>query len=192
MGSPKALLTTGGETFASRILNTAKAAYVTCAGEDAVPLRRYLVTGADHEILKKELISLSEVRLVRNVDFEKGQISSIQLGLRALEHDIDAVIVWPVDLPLVRQETLVLLIRNCDSFRMPVTIPVFQQRRGHPVIYDRNAIQTLLSLGPDQTAKDLRTIYADQTCLVETDDPGVLMDIDTPEDYRRHIRNSHL
>lgn len=193
MGTPKALLTIKGETFASCIVRKGRAAHAHCVGVTMPTFQVYLITGASHEVLEKELISLSGVRLVRNENFERGQISSIQAGLRsAVAEGAEVVLVWPVDLPLVQQETIELLIRNYESFRMPVTIPVFQDQRGHPVIYDRNAIQTLLLLGADQTAKDLRRIYADETCLVETEDPGVLIDIDTPEDYRKHIRNSHL
>lgn len=187
MGKPKALLSIDNETFASMIVKKGNEAYLNYShGVSSLPV--LLITGADHDLLERKLSFHSEVCFVQNPDFERGQISSLQAGLRRMPKDADAVLVWPVDTPLVKKETVEQLFFMYHSSRMPLTIPSYHLRKGHPVIYNRAAMRTLLSLGADQTARVLRTIYADQTCVVETDDPGVLIDIDTPEEYRKYIK----
>src|SRR5207237_129319 len=67
--------------------------------------------------------------------------------------------------------------------RAPLTQPTFNGRRGHPILLSVDAIDEILSLPSDATLKDYtRRVAAHE---VGVDDPGILTDIDTPEDYDR-------
>jgi molybdenum cofactor cytidylyltransferase len=181
IGSPKALLKIGDETFAECIARKAKE-----AGIQSI----YIVTGRDDEEIKKQLPS--DFHFVKNEDYIRGQISSLQEGIRHVPNDSDGILVWPVDQPLIKEETIRHLIETYQRTLRALTIPVYQLKKGHPVIYSKRAMQSALKLGSQQTGKDLRSLFITETHLVEVDDPAVLIDIDTPEDYERQIMERRL
>ena len=183
MAKPKALLRIGQETFAESIARKCRE-----CGIEAV----YVVAGPHYEQLRKELLGKHRMELILNLRYREGQLSSLKEGLRSLPTNSTEALVWPVDQPLVKAETVKKMLEISRSERKHVTIPVYQGRRGHPVIYDVVAIQTLLSLRSHQTAKEIQAIYATGTSLLEVDDPAVLVDIDTPKDYQQHIKGSGL
>ncbi|HJZ13051.1 MAG TPA: nucleotidyltransferase family protein [Acidobacteriota bacterium] len=179
MNSPKALLPIQGENFAECI-----AGKIRACGIDAV----YLVAGAHYETIKSAFDeNRKPFEILLNARHQEGQLLSLQEGLRHLPAGARAALVWPVDQPLVKEETALMLINAFNRERATITIPMHAGRRGHPVIYEAKAIKTLLSFGGRQTAKDLQSIYAAETCIVEVGDPAVLIDIDTPEDYSKYI-----
>jgi len=177
MRYPKALLEIGNETFAACIARKARE-----AGIQSI----FLITGPDHEAIVKH--SAPEIVCIRNDDFRKGQISSLQKGIRSLTADTDAVMVWPVDQPLIQSDTARRLIDSYERESRELTIPIYQQRKGHPVIYGKQAMQSALGLGSQQTAKQLQSMYSNNLVLMEVEDPAILIDIDTPGDYAKYIR----
>lgn len=183
MDSPKALLKIGKETFAECIARKTR--------ECEIP-SLFFVTGKHHEEIKKALPGKEGINIIRNPHYEKGQLSSLKEGLRNLPTGTTQVLAWPVDLPLVKTETVRKLIDIFQQEKKHVGIPTYQSRKGHPVLYDLHAIQTLLSLSSSHTAKELQTTYAGQISFVDVEDPGILIDIDTPEDYQEHITNAGL
>ena len=176
MGSPKALLRIASESFVECIARKAKSAGIE---------NEIVVTGPDHDQISQHVPP--NLTCIRNENFSQGQISSLQTGIRALSQEVSAAVVWPVDQPLVRTETVIHLV---DVFRResrPLTIPTHGGRKGHPVIYSKEAMQSALGLSYSQTGKDLQVLFAEVVTFVEVDDPGVVLDIDTPEDYEQHI-----
>jgi molybdenum cofactor cytidylyltransferase len=176
MRFPKALLTVKHETFIEQILGK--------AGKLALDLI-HIVTGPDHEAIAQHLSE--KVPCVKNEDYSRGQISSVQKGIEALGDFVDAVMIWPVDQPLVQTETVQKILSAYQQENRALTIPVYKQRKGHPVIYSRQAMHSALSLQPHQTGKDLQIIHAGDTTFVEVDDFGVVTDIDSPEDYENFV-----
>lgn len=181
MQTPKALLKIGKESFVGCIARKCKEAGIFVI---------YVVTGAHRDEIEQEMRGKYDVDFIFNFRYPEGQLSSLKEGLRNLPTGSTSALVWPVDQPLVRTETVQLLIAQHTAARNHVTIPVFESRRGHPVIYDVAAIHTLLSLKTTQTAKDLQTIYANEILQVDVSDPGVVQDIDTPEDYQKYINSA--
>lgn len=181
MNTPKALLRIGTESFVECIARKARE-----AGASTV----YLVAGHHHERIKRELKGKLEIDILFNYRYKEGQISSLKEGLRNLATGLTEALVWPVDQPLVTTRTVQVLLESYRNEKNHVTIPVFQAKRGHPVLYDVRAIHSLLSLSPTQTAKDLQKIYEKEISFVDVDDPGVLVDIDTAEDYQKYITDS--
>lgn len=181
MKSPKALLKIGKENFAQCIVRK--------LGECGIDFI-YVIAGAQHEAIKKELTG---IEVLFNARHQLGQLSSLKEGLRNLPTGSSEALVWPVDQPLVSVETVQLLIDTYHHTKKRLTIPIYETRRGHPVLYDRHAIQATLALdSAKQTAKELQTIFAADTTLLEVEDPAVLIDIDTPEDYKKYITDAGL
>jgi molybdenum cofactor cytidylyltransferase len=98
--------------------------------------------------------------------------------------------VWPVDQPTVLVETVSKIVSVYENEKKALTIPRYQKRKGHPVIYSSQAMQAALNLESQQTGKDLQTMFAGQTSFVDVQDPGILTDIDTPEDYEKYVSPS--
>jgi molybdenum cofactor cytidylyltransferase len=178
MKSPKALLQIGHQTFVERLLDIMRQ-----AGIDPV----VVVAGAHYPEIDRHLGGRCTV--VLNLDYRHGQFSSLQTGLRELRTPLEpptGVVVWPVDQPLVQPETLATLLSGFGRFGAPVTVPVHQRRRGHPVVYSMEAVEEILSMDATRTGKDVAEFYTARICYVDVNDPGILIDIDTPEEYRKY------
>lgn len=174
MGAFKPLLEIGGWSMIRRVVELMQS-----VGAEPV----IVVTGHRHRELEARLSGCG-VRFVHNPDFASTQqLESLQLGLAALPKDCERVLVTPADIPLVRPDTVErLLAAEGDFIR-----PRFGGRTGHPVVLSAGLIPDLLRYdGPG----GLKGAVARSDCAVRdiaVDDPGVLMDNDTPEDFRRTL-----
>ncbi len=175
MGRDKALLDYRGQTFLETIISTLREAGT---GRIAVVLGHH----AD-EI--RQGVKLAGVDLVFNPEWRRGQTSSLQAGLRALESpDLEAIVLTLVDHPAVSVTTVRALVACFSETGAPVVIPVQKLQRGHPVVIARKLFPALMSLSPDAGANLIIRKHRDQTQFLEVDDPGILLDVDDPETYR--------
>jgi molybdenum cofactor cytidylyltransferase len=123
------------------------------------------------------------VTCVSNPSYEDGQASSVRRGLEAVSDSADGVIYGLADMPDIRSETIA---RLCDAFAAGAGDPVaaaFDRRRGNPVLFGRQYFEEIYGVTGDVGA---RTVLdsAPGTVLVETGDPGVRRDIDSPSDIQ--------
>jgi molybdenum cofactor cytidylyltransferase len=185
MGRTKALLQLGssGETFLGRVLRVLREggaeAIVVVIGGDGAAVRASLPRDDAH------------ISSVENPRYEDGQLSSLLVGLAAVEqrHDnVEAVMVTLVDLPLISAAT-VRAVR--DAFvanpGAPLVRPRHGERHGHPVIFNRSIFGELRRSDPSKGAKPVVHAHAAEEMNVDVDDEGAFIDIDTPEDYQRII-----
>jgi molybdenum cofactor cytidylyltransferase len=171
-GSPKALLkTSDGRSFIVAIAETARAA--GCHGVIAV-------LGPPHgEQIAQQLPS--HVAAVFNHRPERGMLSSIQTGLAALPPSTTAVLVWPVDMPLVAEETVrQILTAAPKEIVVPEALEGGTPRGGHPVYIPLAYLRELLLLDPRVGLRALMQAHPPKKLRVT--DPAVLQDIDTPAD----------
>jgi CTP:molybdopterin cytidylyltransferase MocA len=173
MGRAKALLEYRGETFLDRQI----ALYAS------IGARVICVLGHDAGLIAGSLRRVREALLVLNPQPEQGQLSSLQCGLRALCQDTEAFFFTPVDSPGVRRETLAMLLDSFEKDAADFWQPSVRGVRGHPVLAPARMAAALLALPPEASARDL--IRRSRRCILETADEGAVLDIDTPEDYRR-------
>lgn len=173
MGSPKALLDFGGETFLDHLV-------VTFAGICAPVI---VVLGHNAETVRAGLRAADKAVFVVNADYRLGQFTSMQCGLRAVPAEAGGVIFSLVDHPAVRSSTLASLAASTA----PLAIPRLNGRRGHPVLFSRPLLAEFLALPPDANARHVVDRHAADVEYVDVDDPGILQDIDDPEAYRRLV-----
>lgn len=129
---------------------------------------------------------LPHVDLEVNADPGRGQLSSLQIAIRALPVDTRAAVVLPVDVPLVRTQTVRALIDARAATGPFVVRPSRGGRHGHPVIFDRAVFAELLEAPLAEGAKAVVRKYASRAGDVPVlDDEGAFTDIDTVEDYLR-------
>ena len=178
MGSPKALLRYQGQTFIERICS----AFLTAGVDELI-----VVLGARAEELRGALPAHPALRTVVNSRYFQGQLSSLMVGVGALSPDSEAAVVNLVDHPLVSAATIKALI---DSFRaapLPILVASCQGKRGHPVLFSSHIYGEILAAPLDQGAKVVVRKDPSRVRELSLDDPGILADIDTPEDYQRYV-----
>ena len=181
MGSPKALLDFLGLPFAVRILQALEAlevkTRVIVLGPDAPRIQPVL---ADHDCM-----------IVENPEPETGPIASLRGALKALQPvQPSAVLVWPVDLPHVRVTTVERLLETHRRTNGLVVVPTFGERRGHPVIWGAALFDELLAskAATREGARAVRQQHEKDVLTVPVDDPAVVDQVNTPEDYERLVR----
>ncbi|HYU37393.1 MAG TPA: NTP transferase domain-containing protein, partial [Gemmatimonadales bacterium] len=99
-------------------------------------------------------------------------------------------VAWPVDLPHVRVATLERLLEAYRRAGAPAVMPSFAERRGHPVIWDQALFPELLTseAATRHGARAVLTAHEQEIVTVPVDDPAVIDDLNTPEDYERLVR----
>jgi molybdenum cofactor cytidylyltransferase len=124
--------------------------------------------------------------LVQNPDPDRGQFSSLQLGLReVLNHGRDAAMVTLVDRPPASAATLKTL---CSAFieaasNVWAVVPEYDGKHGHPFLVAREMIEAFLKAPPTATARDIEHQNLQHVAYVVVDDPLVTMNVDMPEQY---------
>jgi molybdenum cofactor cytidylyltransferase len=158
-----------------------------------------VVTGHEAEAVRAALAGL-DVRFVHNADFADGMSTSLRVGLAAAgasiddrglppggsaaegrRGSIDAALICLGDMPRLRPEHFDAVI---DAFRAgdpaEIIVPVFDRKRGNPVLWPRRYFAEIAALSGDVGAKALIDRYADHVRQVAIDDPAILVDVDTP------------
>ena len=175
MGRPKPLVEFQGETFLDRLISLLE--------PHCDPV--LVVVGESAEAVASGIRRASAVCFVRNPEPERGQLSSLQCGLKEVPEDRDGVIFTPVDYPAVKPATVAALVEAFRAGDASVVAPSCAGRHGHPVVIHRSLIGELLDLPAEATARDVLRRYAVSTRYVEVADEGILRDIDDPAAYAR-------
>ena len=173
MGTQKLLLPFGEATVVEAVVRTALASMVD---------RAVAVVGADGEAVRARLEPRG-ADIAVNARFAEGMLTSIQAGLRALPPDAEAAVVMLGDQPFLPPAVVDLVIRGYRVSGRGIVIPVFRGRRGHPVLVDLKYRDEVLAFDPADGLRRLLRTHPDDIAEVETDDPNILRDLDTPEDY---------
>ena len=112
-----------------------------------------------------------------------GQLSSLKVGLAtAIDEHADAVIVHLADHPLVSPDTFRAIVTNFRASASPIVVARYRERRGHPVIFDRSVFAELMAAPEDQGARVVVNAAPERVSYVDVEDPGVVLDLDTPAD----------
>jgi molybdenum cofactor cytidylyltransferase len=175
MGDFKPLLPFGGQTLI---------AHMTGILREAGVARIHVVTGFNAAALRSELARLG-VTTAHNADFNKGMLSSVQTGVASLPEKTEALLLAPVDLPLLRASTIARLLRASTSADKLILYPTFRGERGHPPLIRRSLFAEILGFAGNGGLQALLAEHEDAAADVSVFDRGCLSDMDCPEDYRR-------
>ena len=173
MGYPKPLLRIGAESFIAR----------TTALALGVASRLVIVLGAYAERVRPAVARDSRITVVENPNYFRGQLSSLKVGLaEAIAGGADAVIVHLADHPMVAPATFRALVDEYGRAAKLIVVARYRGRRGHPVIFDSAVFAELMGAPEDQGARVVVNADVARVAYVEVDDPGVVLDLDTPAD----------
>jgi molybdenum cofactor cytidylyltransferase len=125
--------------------------------------------------------------VVINDDYCQGKTTSIKTGLRYVCPDTEDVLLLSVDQPrpihILRQ-----LIETHTQGQSLITQPSYQDKGGHPIIFSGSLVGELRDITEEREGiREVVCRHADQICRVPIDDPLVLLDLNTPEDYQRSL-----
>ena len=178
MGESKALLQVDGATFLERAVHLLRDA--GC---------RYVVAVTNDDDWVERLADVSGAAVVINEAEGSEQIDSLRLGIANLPEDADAVLVLPVDFPRVSLETVKRLIEEFQSSGAPILNPSYNGQAGHPVLFARAVLPELIEPDLPDGARTVIDAHADEARVIDVNDAGVLVDVDTPGDYQKHVQS---
>ena len=174
MGRDKALLPWRGETFLS-------AAIRSLTWTDLV----IVVAGSNAPALI-ETVDAAGAFLVANPHPERGQFSSLQVGLQeVLSRGRDAAIVTLVDRPPAAVETVQRLRNAYLASPAWAVIPEYAGQHGHPIVIGREMIEVFLKAPATATAREIEHANQKHIEYLAVNDPAVVANVDTPEEYQR-------
>ena len=177
MGTSKSLLESDGQSFLARVVGTFRE-----AGTEPV-----LVVVRNPSGPEGSAARAAGGLVIQNPDPSPGPISSLQAGIRSLPPEAPGTFFCPADHPRFLPETVRSLADAFTPGVSSIVTPTWEGRRGHPVIFGRALFPELLEPGLPQGARTVVRRYLESRVEIPVDDPGILIDIDTPEEYRRHI-----
>lgn len=148
--------------------------------------RVIVVAGFNAELIQEEVAKICnknafsfQIKVVYNENFDQGMFTSIQKGCQ--EVNGPTFFLTPGDCPLVKRETLKLLSGHHGN----VVIPSFQYKGGHPIKLSKQVKQKILETNPESNLRAVLNCFEKEYLNVV--DPGVIMDVDTQEDYQKAI-----
>ncbi len=183
MRSPKALLKITDQIFLEYVVSK-----IYKAGIENI----LIILGHEPEsvLQSKEVESskvLRNVKFIINENYERGQLSSIQTGIRELPEDAEAMLLFTVDRPLASADLINSLIKKFGETQAPVVVPIFGAQRGHPIIFSSSVFQEILRAPEDVGARAVVWAHHNEVVEVSTNEEEILINIDTPESYEKYI-----
>jgi CTP:molybdopterin cytidylyltransferase MocA len=180
---PKALLLQDKQTLLERF---------STAIQHFAPVECLVVTGFHAEAIESELAKINvslthQVQTVRNITPEKGQASSVRLGLESLQSEFDVLLVALSDQPQLGSQEIQALL-EAFSLRNPgeeIIMPMVNGQRGNPVLFSKAAVQAVLSM-PRMICRTYMNMHPKKVRIMETQNQAFVSDVDTPEDIQKY------
>lgn len=177
MGSPKMLLDFGGVTMLERVIENITNSKIS----DTI-----VVLGAERDKLT-EIIERMPVSHCFNENYREGMLSSVKCGFRNVPADTDAVLVFQGDQPFISPEVINSVIEKYLSSDFGLVMPVFNGKRGHPLLIDSRYFNEIELLDSSEGLRSLARRNSEDVLEVNTNQPGILRDFDTYAEYKNEI-----
>jgi len=181
MGRPKALLPYREGTFLEHLIEVTR--------HPKIGVRRIVLGAGGDEI--QAAAKLDPEMVVSNKDWEQGQLSSIQAGVKCIRNIVtDGIVLCPVDHPLVSARLVGNLIEKFYASKKAIVLPTYNARRGHPVIFARSLYTELLNAPADKGARAVVWAHAADVLEVPTEEEGVVLNINDPDMLKHALEPS--
>jgi molybdenum cofactor cytidylyltransferase len=177
MGSPKALLAYQGRPFLEHLLEA--------TAHRQIGVRR-VVLGAHAEPIAKA-INLKADEIVINEDWEKGQLTSIQAALRTLPQGTDGILLCLIDHPLISTDLVQELIEQFYKSKKLIVLPVYEERRGHPVIFSAALYDELLHAPMETGARAVVWAHPEDVEELRTNEEGCVLNLNDPDTMQKAL-----
>jgi CTP:molybdopterin cytidylyltransferase MocA len=175
MGSPKALLSYQGRSFLEHLLDVARHPKIAS---------RRVVLGPDAEPIAKE-VNLAADEIVINEEWEKGQLSSIQAAIQSLPPQTEGLVLFLIDHPLISSTLVDELIDTFYTSGKSIVVPVYEGRRGHPVIFSSALYEELMKAPLETGARSVVWAHSGEVQIVQTNEEGCVLNLNDPDTMKR-------
>lgn len=122
-----------------------------------------------------------------NEHYKDGMLSSVKCGFNNLPDDFRAAIVYLGDQPAISTSITDILIKSYNDFGKGIVLPVYNKRRGHPLLIDRKYRDEIVALEGTESLKEILRRHNNDIYEAETQEQAILKDIDTIEDYKNEL-----
>jgi len=178
MGQPKQLMSFGQSTILEGTIDNLL---------NSAVIETIVVLGYRDEEIRKTIAD-KPVKIAINPDYQQGMSASIIAGLKQVDKRARAVLIALGDQPFVDSQTINSLIEAFIANIRGIIIPVYQGRRGNPVILAIKYKDELLNLKGDIGGREIIKRHPEDVLEVAVNCEGVLLDIDTAENYTSMIK----
>jgi len=180
MGKPKLLLPFGEKTIIETVIDN----LIRSKAENILA-----VLGSKWKKIEKK-IKKSPLKMTVNPHFQRGMLSSVQWGFKALPENTQAVLIVLGDQPAVSTDIINKIIEAFQMTRKGIVLPVYKNNRGHPVLIDMKYRAEVETLSPDIGLRGLVYGHPEDVLEVKVDTPSILKDINDLEDYKKELLRS--
>jgi molybdenum cofactor cytidylyltransferase len=175
MGSPKALLPYQGQPFLEHLLAISKHPKISA---------RRVVLGAHAEPIARA-VALEADEIVINDEWTKGQLSSIQAAIRSLPPGTDGLLLFLIDHPLISGALVSGLIHHFYETCSPIALPVYEGKRGHPVIFSAALYGELEKAPLEIGARSVVWAHNNEVAEYRTAEEGCILNLNDPKAFER-------
>ena len=181
-GIPKALLKKEGDTLLRRFLRS-----IECLN----PVETLVITGFYADAIEAEIHSIKQktgnsISIIKNLNPELGQSSSVRLGLESLKSDYDVLLVALCDQPNIGAPEIKSLLRQFDQIEpgKEIILPMVSGSRGNPVVFSRKVVEEILST-PGMVCRPFMDKHPELVKAFSIDNQAYLLDVDTRADIQK-------
>ena len=175
-GSPKALVRLNGQTLIEHLQELLLATQLH---------EIIIVLGHGADQIKPFLFKHRKIKVVYNKDYKFGQTSSFKCGIKEVVAPTTGVLLFLVDYPLIKKETIDTLISYFEEKKPIALLPSCRDKKGHPPILNMKLKSELLAIKDSAGINTVIHHHIDDITLLPVDDPGVLRSFNTKEEFEQ-------
>jgi molybdenum cofactor cytidylyltransferase len=175
MGDTKQLLAFKGKTFVESCVD---------ALLDSSVAEVVVVTGHRHAEVEAA-VSDRPVTFAFNEGYRAGMASSIKRGVQAVSTGSSGCLIALCDQPQISTRVVDMLIDAFEATNPLFVVPAFEGTRGHPLLVNLSLKGEIMNLDAERGLRQVVLDHAEDIVMIETGEPGVLVDFDLPEEYER-------
>jgi molybdenum cofactor cytidylyltransferase len=131
----------------------------------------------------KNRFQVWKTKVVVNPYSKMGMSTSVRSGLEAIHPNCHGILIALGDQPFLKKRTINALISAFDQGKGGIVVPSFRGRRGHPVIFHKRYKKELLNLKGDVGGRSIIERHPEDVRVLHLRSEGVIMDVDTWQDY---------
>lgn len=180
MGSPKMLLPFRGTTIIENVVDSVKKSQL---------IDYIVVLGAYRDEII-EATAHSDINYCYNDNYKNGMLSSVKKGLEYVPENYNAAMIILGDQPMISFRVINSMIRRYNDTGKRIIIPLFNGKRGHPVLIDMAFRKEIEESDSENGLKGIISLHNGEIGEFEIDESAVLRDIDTPMDYMRELNQT--
>lgn len=158
------------------------------AASSLSPCTRLLAVVRRDDLPLQKLLKEASIELVFNDSSDSDMGGSIACGVAASKHS-EGWCMLPADMPFVLPSTTQQIVTSLQQ-NATLAAPFYNGRRGHPVGFSHDLIYELMALEKEPGARGIVEKHLHQLKMIKTEDAGILVDIDTPEDLKKSNKYS--